>query len=231
MSAQPFPRRWNRVAASRGSWWRNALLLVLACSAATVAAPAAPGFPHSPYVAELDADNAWLPRTLGYQLGEQVIPVLAENVGLNFTFTDFRLRNKFYREENRHTWGERQDPRFVTEPRAVGNPGAFVDGAGGEVNYQTSYASVTRSYVLGAERLTIQYDVTPLAPLRIHEPGMFGIVLHLAPGWNRQAVVDVRGEQPAWLWATTDQPAPYSVTSSTSARWCWSTSKRDSPCC
>lgn len=147
----------------------------------------------------LDPDDAWLPRGIAVEVGGGSVALLDAKLGLNFTFTDFRLRNKFYREESRGAWPGKDEPRFVTEPRDLSEPKAIERGV--EVSYRTSFAAITRRIVAAADgvALRIEYEVTPAKDLLVHEPGMFGFGLKVDAGFTGREMVDARTDTPAWM--------------------------------
>jgi len=146
----------------------------------------------------LDPDDAWLPRGIAVEVDGKPVALLDGKLGLNFTFTDFRLRNKFYREESRGAWPGKDEPRFVTEPRDVTEP--KVTDRAVEVSYVTSFAAITRRITAAAEGLSlrVEYDVTPTKDLLVHEPGMFGFGVTVDGGFTGRAVIDARTDAPAW---------------------------------
>jgi len=151
----------------------------------------------------LDKDNAHLPNQIQLMTADGPVEILDRNCGLNFTFTDFQNRNKFYREESNQAWPNKNEPRFVTEPSNVSEPVKIDEGQteGYEVRFDTSYARFTRRILAHKQqdRLTIEYEMTPFKDMQIHELGMFGFNIRFAPQWNQIAITDARPDSPTWL--------------------------------
>jgi len=149
-----------------------------------------------------DPDNSQLPASIQWQIDGNAVELLAENVGLNLSFTDFEFRNKFYREENKHVWGNRPDPRFTVEPRnavAKETTSDNIPGVNGfAVQYECSFAQVDRQLVTTTElpsQLTIQYVVTFTREVMVHEGDMFSVGIRFAPSFETQIVPDARGNK------------------------------------
>ena len=148
------------------------------------------------FAVALDADNAFLPTSLRWVRREGELELLEPRQGVNLSFTDFEYRCKYYREENKHTWGAAKEPRFTVEPTQVVAPKPVSrEGFRGlEVGYTASFAKVKRRLLFHEQRarLRLEYDFETTRELVIHEPWMFGATIRFAPGFSAKSVPDGR---------------------------------------
>ncbi len=144
----------------------------------------------------LDDRNASLPASLAWRGSE----LLDAERGLGWSFTSFECRSKIYREENRHVWAGKDEPRFATDVGAVTTDVARADGATtARSTYANSFATIERRIVLhdAEPRLRIEYDFRFTRRVVIHEPDMFRLAVGFAPALAAETVADVRQTPPA----------------------------------
>jgi hypothetical protein len=156
---------------------------------------------HGAYTVTLDPDNAQLPTSIVWQNDVEKTELIGGRTGINFTFTDFRYRNKFYREENRYVWEKQRDARFVTDVRDVGKLTQQGDNPQWAVAYSTSYADVTRTLAIDAntDSLELAWEFTFTTDLIVHELIYFGIMLQLHTDFTGVACADAEAESFALL--------------------------------
>jgi len=195
-----------------------ALLGGLILAAATARA-AEETFQHGVFVMRLQPDNLFLPDSIRW--GKDDVELLKPKVGLNHSFTSFEFRTKIYRDENKHIWGGRQSPRFVTDATFVKKEVVRRPGwAGVQVDYRSSYAEVRRTVLFHdtEPRLRIEYAFAMTREVVIHEPDMFGVAIAFDAAFAERSALDGRAEalplltaggfQAPRLWRTLLYPGP-----------------------
>ena len=170
--------------------------------AALAAAQQQEGLAHGQFSMRMQADNVFLPDSIRWTRGD--VELIRPQTGLDHGFTSFEFRNKIYRNENRHTWGGREEPRFLTDAMFRQKREAKRDGwAGVEVEYDSSYAKVRRTILFhdAEPRLRIEYAFEMTRDVVIHETHMFAVRIAFAEGFTARAVPDARAEDAAILLA------------------------------
>lgn len=139
----------------------------------------------------LDDDNAGLPVSLQWRGAE----LLDAQRGLGWSFTSFEFRSKIYREENRHVWAGKDEPRFATDVGPATTDVMRADGATTvRTTYTNSFAAVERRIVLHdtEPRLQIECDFRFTRKVVIHEPDMFRLTMGFAAPLASETIADVR---------------------------------------
>jgi len=161
--------------------------------AAATARAADDTFQHGAFLMRLQPDNLFLPDSIRWTTGD--VELLKPKVGLNHNFTSFEFRTKIYHDENRHIWGGRKSPRFVTDATLVKKDTVRRPGwAGVQVDYRSSYAEVRRTILFHdtEPRLRIEYAFAPTRDVVVHETDMFAVSIALHPGFSVRAALDAR---------------------------------------
>ncbi len=148
------------------------------------------------FTLQTDETNAYLPVSLRFRAHPE-LELLHPTLALNHFFTTFEFRNKYYLEENRHVWGERDDPRFrVDVAPDVSAPAPAVEGdfQGEAFTYASSYATITRQLLFhrSEPRFRIVYGIEPTREMMIHMSGMFGVGLRLEESFTVREILDER---------------------------------------
>jgi len=176
------------------------LFLAVAIFAGSAAFGAQPILDHGQFTLKLQSDNALLPASLVWK--PKRVELLAPRTGLNLAFVSFERRTKIYHDENRHVWGDRSEPRFVTDARnASVKPVQRKSWAGLRVEYDSSYARIARTILVHDKdpHVRIEYDLTMTRDVVLHETHNLGVSVSLGPGFHTVSVCDARSAKPALL--------------------------------
>lgn len=153
---------------------------------------------NSSFQLSTDEQNAGLPTSLKWK-GQELLDT---EKGLHWFFTSFEFRNKFYRDENRHSWAGQKDPRFATDVGSCQHDVIKKDGfTTARTSYTNSFAAIERRIMIhdAEPRVRIEYSFKAAREIVIHEPDMFGISLRFDPAWGQETIPDLRQEPPAKL--------------------------------
>lgn len=170
--------------------------MFIAVALMALIATAASAAEYGRFTMEADEDNAWLPTSIKFE-GAPDVELLHPKLGLNHSFTSYEFRNKYYREENRNVWGERDDPRFVVDvkPGATREAPVQMNGYTGEsVAYESSYANIERSILFHANepRIKIVYDIDPSREMVVNAANMFSVSVRLEESFAVAEMLDER---------------------------------------
>jgi hypothetical protein len=146
------------------------------------------------FTLNLEKDNSWLPNKLSWN----DIDILNPEMTMNFSWTDYMYRTKYYREDNKHLWGDKPDKRFVVDIKnSAVSESEVEDSRAWQVSYISSYAAVKRDIRLHKEKpeITFIYQLEFSKDILVHELMYFGLMLNFAPEFTEKAVKDINSSE------------------------------------